>query len=964
MSHNHSGSASVGQIAGKEIQLFFTSPIAYLFLGAFAAITLFIFFWAEAFFERNIADVKPLFEWMPVLLIFLCSTLSMRMWSEERRAGTLEYLLTRPVSLSKFVIGKFLGCLTLLIIALVITLPLPITVSCLGQLDWGPVWSAYLATILLGGSYLAIGLFVSSRCDNQIVSLICACALSGVFYLLGSPLITNLLSTQSADFMRLLGSGSRFSSITRGVLDLRDLYYYISIIIVFLCLNGFMLEKERWAKEVKTPRHRWAKWATALVVINALLANVWLSQLTSLRVDTTQGKIYTLSNPTHQILDHLQEPLMIQGFFSRKTHPLLAPLVPQIKNLLREYAVYGHDKVRVKFSDPTTNQAAQKQAINEYGIRPVPFQVDNRYQSSVVNSYFDVVISYGDQYKVLSFKDLIAARMGENGKLDVQLRNPEHDITAAIDHVIKDYQSSGNLFDTVTRHLTFTGYISDSSALPKQLVTYRHKIQQVLKPIVKQSNGKLSTLFKDPSASPKLAKQLSHQFGFKPMTTNLLNQNHFYFYMTLSDGKHNVQIPLGNIKGSDFKRNLQAGIKHFAHGFTKTIALVTPGQASPYYRGPRYSQLTRYLSQDFDVRKETLANGHVSGDADLLVIAGENQLNRKQLFAIDQYLMQGGTVITAASPYQLQFNQSGIQMNPQSSLLLKWLKAQGINIGKKLVMDPQNSALPIPVTRNVGGIPIRQFDMIDYPYFADVRAHGLNQHNPITENLEQLTIPWASPISVKEPKGMKVVKLIQSSKGSWLSDKTDVMPQIQGNQILPFTPQGKTQPQLLGVIVKGQFKSYFAGKPSPLAAAKATVTKATQDKKSAKADKHLPKPSVESQLNQSSSSARLIVVSSSAMLRDEILQLTGSANRSRYLNSLKLINNAAHYALDDTALLSIHSRSHFDRTLMPMGHQAQLFWEYLNYALAAILLMIIAIIRKIRRRSAMRRYQQLLDIQE
>lgn len=963
MSHNHSSSASVVRIAGKEIQLFFTSPIAYLFLGAFAAITLFIFFWAEAFFERNIADVKPLFEWMPVLLIFLCSTLSMRMWSEERRSGTLEYLITRPIPLGKFVVGKFLGCLVLLIIALIITLPLPITVSCLGQLDWGPVWSAYLATILLGGSYLAIGLFVSSRCDNQIVSLICACALCGIFYLIGSPLITNLLSTQNADFMRLLGSGSRFSSITRGVLDLRDLYYYISIIIVFLCLNGFMLEKERWAKEVKTPRHRWTQWATALLVINALLANVWLSQLTGLRIDTTQGKIYTLSNPTHQILDHLQEPLMIRGYFSRKTHPLLAPLVPQLKNLLREYAVYGHGKVRVKFSDPTTNQAAQKQAVSEYGIRPVPFQVDNRYQSSVVSSYFDVVISYGDQYKVLNFKDLIAARMGENGQLNVQLRNPEHDITAAIDHVIKDYQSSGNLFDTVSKHLTFTGYISDSSALPKQLVAYRHKIQQVLKPFIKQSKGKLSVVFKDPSASNKLSHQIENKFGFKPMTTNLLNQNHFYFYMMLSDGKHNVQIPLGNIKGSDFKRNLQAAIKHFAHGFTKTIALVTPGQASPYYRGPRYNQLTRYLSQDFDVRKDTLNNGHVSGDADLLVVAGENQLNQKQLYAIDQYLMQGGTVIAAESPYQLQFNRSGIHMNPASGLLIKWLKAQGINIAQKLVMDPQNTALPIPVTRNIGGVPIRQFDMIDYPYFADIRSHGLNQHNPITENLDQLTLPWASPISVKEPKGMNVVKLIQSSKGSWLSDKTDVMPQMQGDQIVPYTQQGKASSQLLGVIVKGQFKSYFAGKPSPLLTSSKTNQQHSSEKTS-KSNTHQRKPSVESQLNQSPSSARLIVVSSSAMLRDEILQLTGSANRSRYLSSLKLINNAAHYALDDTALLSIRSRSHFDRTLIPMGHQAQLFWEYLNYALAAILLMIIAIIRKIRRRAAMHRYQQLLDIQE
>ena len=124
---------TITKIAKKEIGLFFSSPIAYLFLAAFAAVSLFAFFWGEAFFARNIADVRPLFEWMPLLLIFLCSTITMRLWSEERRSGTLEHVLTQPVPLWHFVVGKFLGCVVLLVIALAITLPLPITVAVLGD---------------------------------------------------------------------------------------------------------------------------------------------------------------------------------------------------------------------------------------------------------------------------------------------------------------------------------------------------------------------------------------------------------------------------------------------------------------------------------------------------------------------------------------------------------------------------------------------------------------------------------------------------------------------------------------------------------------------------------------------------------------------------------------------------------------------------------------------------------------
>ena len=179
------------RITTKELTLFFGSPVAYLFLGAFAAITLFVFFWGETFFARNIADVRPLFEWMPILLVFLTSALTMRMWSEERRSGTLEHVLTQPIGIWRFVVAKFLACFALLAVALAITLPLPLMVALIGDLDWGPVWSGYLATLLLGAAYLAVGLFVSARSDNQIVSLISATAVCGLLYLIGAPAVTD-----------------------------------------------------------------------------------------------------------------------------------------------------------------------------------------------------------------------------------------------------------------------------------------------------------------------------------------------------------------------------------------------------------------------------------------------------------------------------------------------------------------------------------------------------------------------------------------------------------------------------------------------------------------------------------------------------------------------------------------------------------------------------------------------------
>ena len=135
--------------ARKELAGFFASPAAFLFLGAFLAVTLFVFFWVDTFFARGLADVRPLFQWIPLLLIFLVAALTMRAWAEERRAGTLVLLLTVPTTPTELVLGKFFGAMGLVAFALALTLPLPITVALLGPLDWGPVIGGYVAALAL-----------------------------------------------------------------------------------------------------------------------------------------------------------------------------------------------------------------------------------------------------------------------------------------------------------------------------------------------------------------------------------------------------------------------------------------------------------------------------------------------------------------------------------------------------------------------------------------------------------------------------------------------------------------------------------------------------------------------------------------------------------------------------------------------------------------------------------------------
>ena len=232
-------------IARKETRAAFESPVAVIFLGVFLVSTLAIFFTFSGFFARNLADVRPLFEWLPLLLILLVSAVTMRSWAEERMRGTLEVLLTLPVRTLDLVLGKFLAGLALVAMALALTLPLPILVSTMGELDWGPVFGGYLGAMMLGAAYLAVGLCVSARTDNQVVSLMVTGVIGGALYLVGDDAVTGFFGSATAEALQGLGTGSRFASVERGVLDLRDLVYYGSLCVTFLALNVYFLERPR-----------------------------------------------------------------------------------------------------------------------------------------------------------------------------------------------------------------------------------------------------------------------------------------------------------------------------------------------------------------------------------------------------------------------------------------------------------------------------------------------------------------------------------------------------------------------------------------------------------------------------------------------------------------------------------------------------------------------------------------------
>jgi ABC-2 type transport system permease protein len=231
-------------IAKREFRAYFLSPIAYVYLITFLVISNWLFF--RNFFVIGQADMRTFFSLMPWVFLFFIPAVSMGKWSEEKKLGTMELLLTLPVKDSQVVLGKFSAAFALILTALALTIPIPISVLILGNADPGPMISGYIGLMFMGAAYLAIGLFVSALTENQIIAFILGVTASFVLLIFGEPIFTASLPKALIKIFQYLGLGTHFGSIGRGVLDSRDIIYYISVIGFFLWLNLKAIEARSW----------------------------------------------------------------------------------------------------------------------------------------------------------------------------------------------------------------------------------------------------------------------------------------------------------------------------------------------------------------------------------------------------------------------------------------------------------------------------------------------------------------------------------------------------------------------------------------------------------------------------------------------------------------------------------------------------------------------------------------------
>jgi len=233
----------------RELAAYFATPLAYVFIVVFLVLAGSLTFFLGSFFDRGQADLQPFFTFHPWLYLFLIPAIAMRLWAEERKTGTIELFLTLPVTTTQAVLGKFLAAWTFCGIALMLTVPLWLTVNVLGNPDNGVILASYLGSWLMAGAFLAIGAAISALTKNQVIAFVVAAVVCFLLTVSGSSVVLGFFTGWApqtvVDTMALFSFISHFTSVMRGVIDLKDMVYFLSLIVFFLFANSAIVELKK-----------------------------------------------------------------------------------------------------------------------------------------------------------------------------------------------------------------------------------------------------------------------------------------------------------------------------------------------------------------------------------------------------------------------------------------------------------------------------------------------------------------------------------------------------------------------------------------------------------------------------------------------------------------------------------------------------------------------------------------------
>ncbi|TYC18058.1 gliding motility-associated ABC transporter substrate-binding protein GldG [Bizionia gelidisalsuginis] len=440
-------------ILKKEIQSFFASPIGYLVIAIFLLLNgLFLWLFKGEFniLKYGFADLNSFFLLAPWILVFLIPAVTMRSFSDEKKQGTLELLLTKPISHLHIVLGKYFGAIVLILLALLPTLLYVVTIyqlgNPIGNLDIGSTLGSYFGLLFLIAAYTAIGVFASTLSDNQIVAFISAVFLCFFFYV-GFEGIAEVTSSR---FIEQLGMSSHYKSMSRGVLDTRDIIYFLSVTALFLFFT---------VKRVNSEASKAIQWAIIAIVPVALVALNFLSSSVYSRFDLTSDNRYTLSDATLNSVKEIDSPIVIDVFLEGEGFPSeFRRLQSETRQMLEEFSAYNNN-ISYNFLNPIEDEATRERNIEQLNARGLtPMQVN--------------VQENGKQSQAIIFPWALASYNGETVKIALVKYKVNADqqelVTNSVQHL--EYAIADGLGKLITPKKRKIAVLKGNGEMPNQYI--------------------------------------------------------------------------------------------------------------------------------------------------------------------------------------------------------------------------------------------------------------------------------------------------------------------------------------------------------------------------------------------------------------------------------------------------------------------------------------------------------------
>lgn len=382
----------VGTIFRRELAAYFNSAIAYVFLIVFIGLLAFIY--SSEGFQGKRADMRFYFDVVPWVLPVFTAALTMRLWAEERKQGTVELLLTLPMELRALVLGKYLACLTFYALALTGSLPIAAILVFGWNSDPGAIIGGYIGALLAGAFYLAVGAFISAFTRDQIVAFILTLIACVMLFFLGfeffGSAVDNVLPGVGAFILENFGVPTRLQSLGKGVFDWGDVLYFLCMTGSFLYLNYLGLASlRRWQDRTRLGT------ASLLVIVAGMLLSLNLTEARPGRIDMTKGRLYTVTEATRQILARLQDPVQITYYATArdKMPSDMKETERDVRDFLRELSQIN-GRVQVKVVDPQSDPELERKVKSDKGIRALEKQVTRQDRAELVRFYSGLVISY------------------------------------------------------------------------------------------------------------------------------------------------------------------------------------------------------------------------------------------------------------------------------------------------------------------------------------------------------------------------------------------------------------------------------------------------------------------------------------------------------------------------------------------------------------------------------------------